>query len=667
MASFRSSSCGLMRGFCISPLLGALCLSLVVLQLLLILNSDQAILELGQGADTRLWFNVLRLDNNSYHRWLVDPIVYSISLIFSPLGAEKSILWTVQLTVLALGIFNLLRIKDKFKLAELGSTKGGPGGMLYQTVSSLLIAGVIGIIAPIDVVSLGSICWLPLLVSLIYALKLDLNLVNSSSDVSRFRAISIFLLITVATFMHLFSSSFLAPLTALLFAGALRGFNSSAPLAGTDLSTSGVTPTFRRLIYVTGLLSVGLWIVLIWGGASAELPDYPADAVVVPDDGVPGITRPLSSSDYRLMVSHPFLLRNTWGVTAVSLTFLLVIWLLELLLQRICRKKRDLQPLQSEAYLNKGESCQEVKLLLLLSLLCFLDLYLPAQIREISPLSSLSRVYPGAFLIPLVPIFISLNILVLLINLLSSTVKFPSARFFCFTALLATLPLATRPELKSCNLLADTSPPISKDPEIVQHQIDMKKVCQSPSRWLVDNYGTRIVSGYRKAPLLHSGPLPVKEAVSFNSSSSQRSANTSEELAQRDLALVLTDHHNNTRWGSANNGQHGNEWLRLDLSETSPLDGILLATGDFKSDFPAGLRVDCITDDSKIIEAFRVDEWQGPVYFTGSGYPYFGAPSDVRLIFPETLRCRSLIIYQTGKRSLLDWSVAEVRSLQAIH
>lgn len=668
MARFTEHPDDTINGFnLVQKLLGALCLSFVFIQLISILIGYEAILELGHEPDTRLRFNVLRLDNNSYHLWLVDPIVYTISLFFSPVGFEKLIIWPLQLTICALGIFNLLRIKAKTVIAESGGPGCGLLGITHQLGSALLIAGTVGIIAPFDVVSLGSICWLPMLLSLFYGLKIetqtDIQAAGGVSVVSRVKLILLLLLIAIAALMHLVSASFMAPLTALFFWGTLDGFRLSGPRSSEELPVANLEASLRRLGSLAGLIFIGIWIALIWGGASAELPDYPADAVIVPDDGVAGITRPLSSSDYRLMVSHPFILRKTWGLTTLILTFLSAVWLLEPFLRRIYHKRSGAFQLLSEVYSATGRSYKGMKLVVLLGILCLFDLYLPAQIREISPLASLSRVYPGAFLIPLVPILMSLNILVILINLLSNTFKFPSTHFFCCITLLATLSAMKGPKVKSCGAFDAKTYHLSEDSDIVQRQVERTNVCRSPSRWLVENYGEQIVAGYRDGPIIHSGPLPIKEAVAFNSSTSQISASPSSAPSPSNLAHILTDHHNNTRWGSASHGQHGDEWLRLTLSEATSLDGILLATGDFKSDFPAGLKVDCITADSAVIEAFKVDDWQGPIHFTSLGYPYFGAASDVRIIFPNPQRCSSLIIYQIGQRATLDWSIAEVRRL----
>lgn len=674
------------RGRFVLSFLGILCILLVGTEFSTIFTEGLALIELsGRSVETRWfampqWFAVLRLDNNAYHRWLIDPITSFLSSnALRPTGRDLlsqglANIWITQLIVLGVGIFNILRVNAALFLYEAKLPRGALSGWISWLIGSLLVTLTVGLLAPMDIVSLGSICWLPLLFSLFSLLGEGLR--TSEDQDIRHRAdywgdLSSFCLvgmIGIVALMHLLSASFLAPLTLLFFWGVLGG----KPLLGfwglRDSKEPLTRLSWNRVAPVACFLFFSLWIALIWHGAAAILPDYPANASVVPDDGVPGITRPLTSSDYRLMVSHPFLLSDFWGIPTAILTPFLAAWVFDNYRKTLGNGSVDLELSKTgdhRSVSNCGRDNQKVPgltIAILSGLFCLLDLYLPVNLQEIAPISSFSRIYPGAFLIPIVPVLFSLSVLVFLIVALLDKQHSKPKIFFGCIALLGALPILNSGELTSCGKPReqDTHQIANSDEE--SRGPGTTAICKSPSRWLVSNYGEATVEGYRKNRLLQSTPLPLKEAVAFNTSLTEASG-IADAPPLPALGRILTDHHNNTRWASANHGQHGVEWLQLNFIEETLLDGILLATGDFKSDFPAALKVECVRTDTTITEAFNIKEWLGPLLFTEAGYPYLGSASDVRVIFPKRQSCTSLIIHQTGQRPLLDWSIAEVRGL----
>ncbi len=649
-------------------LLGVLSVLLLGAQFIDIFNHGQTLVELGDSLGGTRWLTALRLDNNAYHLWSVDALTSLFSSSFSKIlgkygdSTNLSSVWLTQLIILTLGNFNFVRVSSPYSRSDNKQSRVRYLGRIPCFTSAILISLIVGLVAPRDIVSLGSICWLPLLFSVLKWLSLrseGIKRLKTVADSGPWIAICV---VCIVSAMHLSSASFLAPLTFILFWGVFGSDLFSNNCVEGKSYKAQSTITFKRVLALGCSIWLALWIALIWNGAAAPIPDYPADATVVPDDGVPGITRALGSSDYPLVVSHPFSLRFFWGIPSITLSVLLLLIVMGKSIARRGTRKLNqnislVEPVHIKAKEPRWNS------ICFLSICCLLDLYLPAQFKEIAPLASLSRIFPGAFLIPLVPIFLSLSVLNTLLTSLTEQVKYGALRFLGSVALLGALPLFFDRNLRDCRFPLNWGSEIHIDSEVDAGQARASDICKSPSRWLVTNYSEEVIVGYKKSSGTHSVPLPLSRAIAFNTPLTEGSPLTPDSLHTQSLTNTLVDHHKNTRWASANKGQQGNEWLRLDFSQATSLDGILLSTGDFKSDFPAGLRIECVRADVTISEAFNVEEWLGPVLFTNRGYPYLGPASDVRAIFPKTQECISLVIHQTGQRPILDWSIAEVRGL----
>jgi hypothetical protein len=123
----------------------------------------------------------------------------------------------------------------------------------------------------------------------------------------------------------------------------------------------------------------------------------------------------------------------------------------------------------------------------------------------------------------------------------------------------------------------------------------------------------------------------------------------------------LIDGSAHTRWTSNRNHQLGDELLTLRFSKPTRIRGIELDPGEHNTDFPRGISVrggECREETARQLAQFP--SWQGALSFTSDRFPYFGAQSDVKIVFAKEEEVECLFIRQTGTAPF-SWSVAELR------
>jgi hypothetical protein len=120
------------------------------------------------------------------------------------------------------------------------------------------------------------------------------------------------------------------------------------------------------------------------------------------------------------------------------------------------------------------------------------------------------------------------------------------------------------------------------------------------------------------------------------------------------------------RWSARTGKQLGGERLTIALNKPLNILGIELDPGSFASDYPRGLEVrgggTCNIEDSQLITKYPI--WQGPLYVTSRGFPYYGPRNEVRITFDESVELECIHLRQTGKANV-DWSVARIRVVLA--
>lgn len=125
-------------------------------------------------------------------------------------------------------------------------------------------------------------------------------------------------------------------------------------------------------------------------------------------------------------------------------------------------------------------------------------------------------------------------------------------------------------------------------------------------------------------------------------------------------AALAIDGDMNTRWSTGRPQQIGDKFI-LELRKPTNLTGVLLRLGTHASDFPRGIRIAGAGVDGKFFEIASYPRWDGALYWTETGFPYFSAQSEVRLRFPERQEVKKLEFELLQGDSHFDWAIAEIK------
>ncbi|RIL08320.1 MAG: hypothetical protein DCC75_09225 [Proteobacteria bacterium] len=406
---------------------------------------------------------------------------------------------------------------------------------------------------------------------------------------------------------------------------ALSSNNLAAFSLGSALVLGVLSAEVRRRRPALQDLSFALMLVLPTIIAAAKVPlpifpDYPEQqAHLIPDDGVAGHLKPLIGPSFPLPVISMSAASQIGWFSVVLVLFGLFSVLF----------------------------APAAKRLILAGVLLYAaaaaDTLLPPWLSQIAPLSAASRLVPGLFLFPLAPLACLAALLCICYALFSRGAHLVLA--------LLTLAIAISPKLYDRELvqLVNVLASETQDPRLV-----------SPSLWLITRSGAWVLS--------RPNELPPKFSR-LNSNEVSLSANYS--TAPSDLALA-NDQKKGTRWTPGRGKQLGDEYLHLSFAVPKSLAGLMLATGEFESDFPRGIQIlysmSCSQDlaggFADYLSAVDIPSWQGPIFYSESGHPYFGAQSRVQIAFPQEITAQCLLIRQTGREENYDWSVAEVKVAQ---
>jgi hypothetical protein len=452
-----------------------------------------------------------------------------------------------------------------------------------------------------DSVLLGALAWVPLLSLLLSAiflvgraglLRAALPLIAISGAVS----------LTCAT-----SANHLAPVAALcavLLAQRLQGEAGALPASPSSLLGIGIA-ILPALVMVTNI-------------PAAPFPDYPQLAHVVPDDGLPGIVRPLIGIDYPIQVLDRAMIKSSFSLLSVAVVVLSLL-----------------------ALAVSGMS-SALTLACILGLLGALDTVLPEPSAQISPIGALSRLIPWGNTVAYTPYLVAFGAW-----LLAVTVVTTSKRLVAIPVVVTLLIVAQASQTRGYpydlrRYSYDSVTEISPSAAVVKH------VAQAIS---ADS------SEMLKRPLLQ-GFTPSAQSLGKFSASLKTSVNP----LQGALAAV-TDGDPATRWTTGQSAQHGEEIVEITFDTPTMVGGIELDTGNFTTDFPRGLEVTSTnaTQDSTTCSA-SFPSWQGSVTRTPKGSLYFTGQHEVQVIFPAPCLLKSISIKQTGT-AIFDWSIAEIKIL----
>ncbi len=540
-------------------------------------NSDAS----GFGSSLHLVFN-------DFHPWRPDSALLFLDLLFLPSQAFLTgSYFAAVFFVFISGCYFLFRTRERD---------------LHAATLCLLFPLLYICIVGIDVVAFAALAWLPWLLWASFRLRVD----HSSW-------------IWWAVVFGFFSWRLGASAHALSFLGAGWVLVCTLGFHGKNSETFP-TRGFGLFLLLTLLLLPALWSTFHL--PEAAMPDYPASARVVPDDGVPGHVHPLLGSGPKVPIIDRASLRGFFAPWCASFLLLAVLNILQAL-----RRNAGCTALTAAVISCCG-----------FFVLCW-DVYLPETLALIGPLAAMQRLIPGLlFLSPHAFIF-GLSLLGMLL------LQAQSPRSWLTPVLCSFCVLTTR-------LLIPFPCPQSVATEIPASDPG-RAIALSPSAAVLKKAGTWILKDRRVASWQSLSDAAPDVVI------------TSWPEARPKQIKHLFDQRTRSRWSLFRGKQNADEKLCLNFSRPLSLSGIELSTGDFVADFPRGLRISTVSNceaPDKAVTSTIVDypRWEGPVQFTVRGYPYFGGQSNVRVIFPKTVEATAILVEQTGVSSNFDWSVAEI-------
>lgn len=388
---------------------------------------------------------------------------------------------------------------------------------------------------------------------------------------------------------------------------------------------------------LTGPIVVALTVV-----PALSTPDYPAFGRVVPDDGVPGIVRPLVGPDLSVVTLDRMAVRDE----------LLLVGLLILGLAVIARI--GLRPQL------RGLWCA----ISALALCAILDTAPEESIAITMPAESLRRIVPGLFYHYLTPLLVvvaaSLLCLMLALQrrLLSVTALVVTGIFVWHVhSLSSPTPHGLLERPSAVALRNMFSLPYCSNSS--QAMVRCRDIAASPSFAVVRNYGG----------------LSLRAPVAISSRSVRLPASIVGVSHNQGATHLAADADPTTRWSAQRGRQFGDEWVLLKSTKSNPPIGIALNTGNFRSDFPAALQVlaappqlPCSTTalrNAAWMVVFATDSWQGALSITPNGYPFYRGEEQVEIPFPGPVESSCYLVRQVGKRHSFDWSIAEAKFIYA--
>ena len=401
----------------------------------------------------------------------------------------------------------------------------------------------------------------------------------------------------------------------------------------------GTTHSSRAILWC--ILFIPPLLVSFYNG---ELPwNYPATAHLVPDDGVPGIVRPLVGPDTPI----PFLDRTALKAALAPIVvpiIVLALWFFTL----------------SRA--DDGDSSPRRRfagMLLLLAAALTWDTVFHERWSEIGPLAALERILPGTSPIGLAPLTLGVS---LMIALALGSARYGSGAVLLVVGILGGAFVTESPWRHG---ITGASPLLFRAESWRHSQSEILFGLDRSAR-------ERVLASPSLAVMLASTPDARSVGALKSDVGFRRMPADLFVSANADQISHLRDHDPSTRWTASSGGQSGAEWIAVRFHEPHLLDGLLLDTGGFTTDFPQGLRFSLLDScPSGPLSADRSEypwrsilstpQWHGPFLLTSADLPYFGNQSDVRVRFHEPLSVRCLLIEQTGVRPVFDWSIAELR------
>ncbi|MCO6431937.1 MAG: hypothetical protein J5J00_13845 [Deltaproteobacteria bacterium] len=557
------------------------------------------------------WSPAVHRSTNAYFSWRIDPVLSLIPKQIE-LVRDAAQLVTLYLSsgVLLIGLFSLFTLDNPSPLAM-------PKAALAATLTSLILVLLFGW----DELVLGAIAWWPLMIAVLVRTK----------SITAPALPAILSSVTAGGIFAAAANQYALPLA------ALAVLISSKMRLEREASHKGA---YYSACFAVLLLST---LALINVPAPA-VPDYPPLSHVVPDDDLPGNIVPLVGPVSVIPIIERAAEKSLYYGPAIWLAFLA----LPLLALR--------GPRRSEA------SLAGVAALMIAALIW--DTLPPESISQIGPLQVIHRVVPKLFFLPSAPMALAVSLLLVSLILVRRNLHL----VLCIVLLPFVTNLARlnwdgvrfspgAVQTKGTPLIDEISRlHVSGAVDGGQYRELLQRIA-SPSYTLLRNEG--VFTLIDRDFIRDAHFVPCSE---FNLSlqASHNSLNAYE---------AVCDARKSTRWSPGKGHQEGDEFIDIRFEDSPQLRGIELATGDFTSDFPRGVKVSCETvcagnQNSPCFNTVReIPSYQGAIHYTSDGYPYYGGQNEVKIYFKEPISCKKIRVSQIGVTNSFDWSIAALRFL----
>ncbi len=363
---------------------------------------------------------------------------------------------------------------------------------------------------------------------------------------------------------------------------------------------------------------------------------YPALGRVVSDDGLVGIIRPFIGSDLPISVIDYQSMEMVYGQFSLFLAILFTALFLGLFW---------LNPIASRWF----------GIASLFAIAACLECTPYPEVRLMMPLAVLSRIVPNSFMFPLVSIAMVFSLLWALLGLWRLYHPYVvTGIYFGFSCLLFSFQVLTS----------------SFGPGLVQIPFSDKAF---NSKVMSGNNGGTLPKSILVSPSYQlyrvNGPAVVEMAaivdvIQFSSVENMVAQVHSSHKPEN--ARLAVDGNTETRWFSGFPGQTAKENFALRFYSPKEFDGVSLELGNFYSDFPRGIRIGVAETCDNFANGpeqtiYEAPTWQGRIMLSKDGYPYYGAQTDVKIMFGRPVKGQCVYFEQIAVSDVFEWSIAEIK------
>ncbi|MGI6681220.1 MAG: discoidin domain-containing protein [Bdellovibrionota bacterium] len=350
--------------------------------------------------------------------------------------------------------------------------------------------------------------------------------------------------------------------------------------------------------------------------------NFPWYATVVKDDGLLGVLRPLLIESSQIPFVDEMKEKKLYAPFLLFLSLYILFVIARYLKSNVSENK----------YLSY---------LLIFFLLSFLiECFLPINISIIMPFKAIWRTVPSIYTFSLYPIFLFFILFTFFIFTILNLKNF----IFIYLLNIILSVLVSFNNFKPL-LISDTATNFMSN--VIKGDLlnsEFKNIILSPSSSTIKALGFQYLT---KKDIVFNKRMQRNIKILNPTLSSNYGENTLKQILDRNPK---------SRYSTLKTRQDGDEWIKISLPKSYSIHGVILDTGDYRTDFPTSILI-TTCDDKKIAEQVNL----GQIEYTSLGYPYYGGQSNMKIVFEDIVKTDCIKIYQTGKNKHYEWSIAKIK------